>query len=87
MPEVWIPKPMQARTGGKERVRVEGRTVRRLILAMDQSYPGLKDALMNGDKLKPGLAVAVDGQISRLGLLQPLKEDNEVFFVPAIGGG
>ena len=78
---------MQTYTGGKETVEMEGRTVRRLVVALDKSYPGLKDALMDGDRLKPGIAVAVNGQISHLGLLQPLQEDNEVFFVPAIGGG
>lgn len=87
MPTVWIPKAMQTYTGGKETVEMEGRTVRRLIVALNEEYPGLKDALMDGDKLKPGIAVAVNGQVSQLGHLQPLQEDNEVFFVPAIGGG
>lgn len=87
MPTVWIPKAMQTYTGGKETVEMEGRTVRRLIVALNETYPGLKDALMDGDRLKPGIAVAVNGQVSQLGHLQPLQEDNEVFFVPAIGGG
>ena len=78
---------MQTYTGGKEIVEMEGRTVRRLIVALDETYPGLKDALMESDRLKPGIAVAVNGQISQLGALQPLEENNEVFFVPAIGGG
>lgn len=87
MATVWIPKAMQCHTGGRETVQAEGRTVRRLVLALDETYPGLKDALMDGDRFKPGVAVAVDGQVSHLGPLQPLQEDNEVFFVPAIGGG
>ena len=78
---------MQTYTGGKEIVEMEGRNVGRLIAALDDTYPGLKDALMEGDRLKPGIAVAVNGQISHLGALQPLEENNEVFFVPAIGGG
>ena len=78
---------MQAFTDGQETVEMEGRTVRRLILALDEAYPGLKDALMDGDRFKPGIAVAVNGQVSQLGPLQPLEADNEVFFVPAIGGG
>ena len=53
MPTVWIPKPMQVHTGGKEIVKMEGRTVRRLIIALDETYPGLKDALMDGDRFKP----------------------------------
>ena len=78
---------MQEYTGGEETVQMAGRSVRRLILALDETYPGLKAALMDGDKFKPGIAVAVNGQVSHLGPLQPLEEDNEVFFVPAIGGG
>ena len=78
---------MQVYTAGEEVVKCEGRTVRRLIVALDERYPGLKDALMNGDKLKPDVAVAIDGQMSRLGLLQPLSEETEVFFVPAVSGG
>ena len=58
---------MQTYTRGKETVEMEGRTVRRLIVALDETYPGLKDALMDGDRLKPGIAVAVNGQISHLG--------------------
>ena len=87
MPLVWIPKAMQPFTGGLETVEAQGRTVRRLVLALDEQYPGIKDALMDGERFKPGVAVAVNGQISHLGPLQPLQEDNEVFFVPAIGGG
>jgi len=78
---------MQAYTDGKAIVEIEGKTVRELILALDESCPGIKDALMDGDKLKPDVSVAVDGQISRSGLLQSLTEENEVFFVPAISGG
>ncbi len=78
---------MQSYTGGMETVQAEGRTVKRLVLALDETYPGVKDALMDGDRLKPGVAVAVNGQVSQLGHLQPLQENNEVFFVPAIGGG
>ena len=44
---------MQTYTGGKEIVEMEGRTVRRLVAALDESYPGLKDALMDGDRFKP----------------------------------
>ena len=87
MPLVWIPKAMQSCTGGKETVEMGGRTVQRLVAALDETYPGLKDILMDGDRLKPGVAVAVNGQVSQLGALQPLQEDDEVFFIPAIGGG
>ena len=74
-------------TGGKEQVVCGGKTVRRLIYALDERYPGMKDALMRGDKLRPDIACAIDGQVTQLGVLQPLKEDNEVLFMPAVSGG
>jgi hypothetical protein len=29
----------------------------------------------------------VDGEVARLGLLQPVRADSEVHFLPALGGG
>ena len=84
---VLIPQPMRELTGGEERVECEGRNLRRLILALDERYPGIKEALMRGDKLRPDVACAVDGQVTQLGVLQPLKEENEVLFMPAVSGG
>jgi hypothetical protein len=39
------------------------------------------------DALRPGLAVAINGTVSRLGLRQPVPAGAEVHFLPAIGGG
>ena len=87
MTTVRIPRPMQGYTQDQEVVQGRGRNVRALINDLEQHYPGLKGALVNGEKLRPGVAIMLDGQISQLGLLQPLSEDNEVVFIPAIGGG
>ena len=87
MPSVRIPQPMQCYTGGKELVTINGKNVRQLINELDRKYPGMKQALMDDDSLKPDVAVAIDGQVTQMGLLQPLTENNEVIFIPAIGGG
>jgi len=84
---VWIPSAMQTFTGGREVVEVQGRNLRQLIDRLEQDYPGMRQALLQEDKLKPDIAVAVDGQLSQLGLLQPVSDHNEVFFIPAISGG
>ena len=78
---------MQVYTGDKDVVTVSGNNIRQLIQALDEDYPGLKAALMDEDRLKPDVAVAVDGQMAQLGLLQPITEQNEVIFIPAIRGG
>jgi sulfur-carrier protein len=84
---VRIPRSMQVYAHDMEVVRAGGKNVRALINNLEKNFPGLKNALMKEEKLKPGLAIMVDGEISRLGVLQPLSEDNEVVFIPAISGG
>ena len=87
MVKVRIPHPMLSFTHGKEVVEADGRNLRQLIEQLESTYPGLKQALMDDDKLKPDIAIAIDGQITQLGLLQSLKADNEVIILPAVSGG
>ena len=89
MPEVWIPPRMQPLTEGKQQVQVEGSTVRQLVNNLELLFPGTRALIYDeeaGDLL-PGVAVIVDGEASQLGLLERLREDSEVHFLPAIGGG
>ena len=78
---------MRELAGGQEQVNVEGATVRQIINNLDAAYPGLKDRLVDGDRITPGMAVIVDGEVTRLGLLQRVTDNNEIHFLPAIGGG
>jgi molybdopterin synthase sulfur carrier subunit len=87
MATAWIPSLLRQLTGGRETVTVAGSTVRQLIEQLDAMYPGLKPRLSDGDTLRPGLAVVVDGQVATLGLAQPVSQESEVHFLPAIGGG
>lgn len=87
MTTVRIPQPMQVYTQNRDVVEASGKNVRQLINELDLHYPGMKDALLKDNKLRPDVAVMLDGKISQLGLLQPLSEENEVIFIPAISGG
>jgi molybdopterin converting factor small subunit len=88
MATVWVPGILQELTGGKETVPAEGATVREVVENLDRIYPGFKDAIVKeGVFVKPGISVVVDGHIVKKGLLHPVNESSEVFFVPAIGGG
>lgn len=88
MASVWIPATMQPITRGHAVVQADGRTVREIIANLDTAYPGFKEALMAGDdKLRPGVAVAVDGYVSSVGLYQRVADGSELQFIPAIGGG
>jgi len=87
MATVYIPSLLRDLTGGRDTVTVEGGSVREILQRLEATYPGMQARLCDGDALRPGVAVAVDGQLSPLGLLQPVKPDSEVHFVPAIAGG
>ena len=87
MPTVRIPRALRTLTCGQSVVTAEGINVRQLIDELDLHYPGLKQALMCGDKLQAHVLVAVDGQVALLGARQPLAGIEEVTFLPAISGG
>jgi len=78
---------MQVFTEGREVVEGSGRNVRQLVNDLTVRYRGLKDAMLLEDKLRPDIAIMLDGEVARLGLLQPISEDNEVVIIPAISGG
>jgi molybdopterin synthase sulfur carrier subunit len=87
MPTVWIPALLRDLTGGQETVTVSGMTVRQVVESLDRQYPGIQARLCEDDGLRSGIAVIVDTEVARLGLLQPVGEKSEVHFLPAIGGG
>jgi molybdopterin synthase sulfur carrier subunit len=87
MPVVYIPTLMRDLTGGAEKVEVEGATLRQVVNSLDARFPGAKDRLCREDRIRPDIAVAVDGEITRQGLLQAVRPDSEVHIVPAVSGG
>jgi molybdopterin synthase sulfur carrier subunit len=74
-------------TQGQEILHAVGITVRQIIDSLDREYPGIKDRLCVAGGLRPGIAVAVNGQLAPLGLLQAVPEGSEVHFLPAVSGG
>ena len=87
MTTVFIPTMLQPIAGGVKQVDLEARNIRQVIDRLDQLYPGMKDRLTEEGKIRSNLAVAIDGEIARMGLLEKVNENSEVHFVPAIGGG
>lgn len=87
MPEVWIPALLQPLSAGKQKVSVTGKTIRQVIDNLDQQFPGMRERLLDGDRLRPSIAVVVDGVISQEKLRHKLDNDSEVHFMPAISGG
>ena len=84
---VYIPTLLQALTGGRASVEVDGATVREVIDNLDRAWPGLGERLKDESRLRPNISVAVDGEVSPLGLLEKVGPASEVHFVAAIKGG
>jgi molybdopterin synthase sulfur carrier subunit len=87
MAKVWIPSLLQDLTAGNQVVTVPGSTVAEIVAQLEQTYPGIRGRLCEGEGLRPGIAVAIDTQVARSGLMAPVTESSEVHFLPAIGGG
>jgi len=84
---VFIPTLLQSLTGGQASVEAEGATVRQVIESLETAWPGIRDRLMEQDRLRPNISVAVDGEVTPMGLLEPVGPSSEVHFVAAIKGG
>ena len=86
MARVFVPTMLQAATGGVKEVEVEGRNVRQIIEGLDEMFPGIAGRLIEDGDIRSNLAVAVDGEVARMGLMERVGETAEIHFVPAIGG-
>jgi len=87
MPVAWIPSLMQKLTGGQHQIEVEGETVRQVVEALEVLHPGFKDRIVEDDRIKTEIAVAVDGEVVASGLRAKVGPESEVHFLPALAGG
>jgi len=87
MATIVIPAQLRRLTGGKDRVTAHGRNVGGIIEDLEHQFPGFREQLLQDGDVKPSIAVSIDGEMGTGGVLEPVGESSEVFFLPAIGGG
>ena len=87
MATVFIPSLMRKLSDGESKVEVEGSSVRQVVNNLEAQYPGFMERLVEDGRIKGNISVAIDGEITPLGMLEKVGEDSEVHFLPAIGGG
>ena len=68
-------------TGGRTELEVAATNFRRLVLELDQRFPGL------GKQVEEGMAVAIDGVIYQDAYSAQFGPDSEVYLIPKIAGG
>ena len=88
MATLFLPRRLTELTGVPATIDVEGATVRQLIANLERSYPGILDQLVEGDRLKPHISVAIDGVVRPLGVgcgLEPFpKHESRIFSTPGL---
>lgn len=87
MPRVFIPPLLRPVTDGRDIIDVAGQTVAEVIAELDRQFPGVRSRLTDVDRLKPGISVGIGTRVSARGLSAKVGPDDEVHFLPAIGGG
>ena len=84
---VFVPTGMRTLCGGARRVQVCGATVRAVVEALELEFPGFWDSLVQDDRLRRGLSVAVNSEMQPLGLLARVPAGAELHILPAMSGG
>ncbi|MEE2656381.1 MAG: MoaD/ThiS family protein [Chloroflexota bacterium] len=89
MATVWIPTPYRDLVDGVETVVVEGSTVRQITRNLDVNYPGFWERLVDDetDRIRAGVSVVINGVVVGTALHEPVRENDEVHYLPAIAGG
>ena len=85
--DVWIPSLHRDLSDGAERVALEGETVGDVVAALEARFPGMQERLCEDGRIRPHIAVAVNGVISTKGMRRRLTEPSEIHFIPAMSGG
>ena len=86
MATVFVPAILRALVP-VTRVAVRGATVGDVIDELEALYPGVAALLVDDDDIMPGVAVSINDQAGQMGLFEPVPEDAEVHFLPALSGG
>ena len=82
MPKIVITgSSLRQFTGGVSEFEVTATNFHRLIRELDERFPGL------GHQVEEGMAIAIDGTITRTPTGAEIRPDSEVYLIPKIGGG
>jgi molybdopterin synthase sulfur carrier subunit len=87
MVRVYIPAALRELAAGEQFVDVDAATVRGIVIALNERFPGIGSRLVHDDAIVAGLAISIDGVFTPRGLLAEVEPHSEVHFLPAIGGG
>ncbi len=87
--EVRIPTILRSYTGGAKAVEGSGATLDELLNNLDATHGGLRERLVDGEKLRRFVNVYLNDEDVRFlgGLETPVKDGDTVTVLPAVAGG
>ncbi len=87
--KVRIPTPLQKLTNGKAEVECAARTVVEMVEALEKDFPGMKERLTDGGKIRRFINIYVNDEDIRFLNKEEtsLKDGDAISIVPAIAGG
>jgi len=87
--EVRIPTILRSYTGGAKSVEGAGGTLDELLNNLDAAHGGLRERLVDGEKLRRFVNVYLNDEDVRFlgGLETPVKDGDTVTVLPAVAGG
>ena len=87
--EVRIPTILRSYTGGAKAVEGSGATLDELLNKLDAAHGGLRERLVDGEKLRRFVNVYLNDEDVRFlgGLETPVKDGDTVTVLPAVAGG
>ena len=87
--KVRIPTPLQKLTDGKAEVECSAKDITELVDALERAYPGMKDRLSEGGKIRRFINIYVNDEDIRFVNKEAtaLKDGDSISIVPAIAGG
>src|SRR3989304_10252656 len=86
---VRIPTPLQRLTNGRGEVECSAKNIAELIDAVEKDYPGMKERLSDGGKVRRFINIYVNEEDIRFLNKEEttLKDGDTISIVPAIAGG
>ena len=87
---VVLASVLRVKVGNRPAVTVHGSTIREVIDALEQAYPGIRFSLCyESGELRPFVNIFLHRQYIRYldGLETPLAEGAELFIFPSVAGG
>ncbi|HEX7159605.1 MAG TPA: MoaD family protein [Trebonia sp.] len=87
--EVRIPTILRSYTGGAKAVEGSGTTLDELLNNLNAAHDGLRERLVDGEKLRRFVNVYLNDEDVRFlgGLETPVKDGDTVTVLPAVAGG